>query len=57
MEYVKREVKINYLEKGKDNGVKAYGGMEVQSNSLLLASRLSPFTSIDKALGVHSMEA
>jgi hypothetical protein len=23
--YVKREVKINYLEKGKDNGVKAYG--------------------------------
>jgi hypothetical protein len=57
MEYVKREVKINYLEKGKDNGVKAYGGMEVQSNSLLLASRLSPFTSIDKALGIHSMEA
>jgi hypothetical protein len=23
----------------------------------LLASRLSPFTSIDKALGIHSMEA
>ena len=38
--------------------MKAYGGMEVKSNSVLLsglASRLSPFTSIDKALGTHAL--
>jgi len=41
---MKKEVKINYLEKVNGKGVKVYGGMEVQSNSLLLsglASRLS----------------
>lgn len=52
-------MKINYLEKVKGNGVKAYGGMEVQSDSLLLSgltSRLSPFTSVDKALGTYALE-
>ena len=58
MQYIKREVNINYLEKDKSNGVKAYGGMEVQSNSLLLsglASRLNLFTSEDKAFGTYAV--
>jgi hypothetical protein len=58
MEYIKGEAKINYLEKERFNGVKAYGGMDVQSNSLLLsglASRLGPFTSVDKALGARAL--